>query len=77
MQDQATKRLEEKDRLYERYGKPFEDEHKGEYLAISNDGSTILGEWPGEVLHQAIEEFGRSNFRVGHRVFAQWLLLAA
>jgi hypothetical protein len=29
--------------LYEQYGKPLETEHKGEYLAISNNGKTVIG----------------------------------
>ena len=31
------------DELYERYGKPLEAEHWGEFVAISPDGRTILG----------------------------------
>lgn len=31
------------DQLYERYGKPLEAEHWGEFVAISEDGDTFLG----------------------------------
>ncbi len=30
----VTHRIEEDDRLYQRYGKPLEKEHTGEYVAI-------------------------------------------
>ena len=74
---QAAQKLQEKHRLYDQYGKTFEASHKGQYLAISRDGQTILGDQSGEVLQQALEEFGRGKFgifRVGHQVFAEWLL---
>ena len=68
---------EEKDRvLYQQYGVPLEPEHKGEYLAISDDGRTILSRNDVEVLQQAIAKFGSGTFafvRVGHRTFGQWL----
>ena len=42
---------EERSRLYDQYGKPFEEHHKGEYLAIGFGGETILGKRCGEVLN--------------------------
>ena len=65
-------------RLYERFGKPLEKTHKGEYVAIGPDGETILGKSAAEVLQKAIETFGSGNFalaRVGHRTFGRWLNL--
>jgi hypothetical protein len=31
------------DEMYEKYGRPLEAEHWGEYLAVSRDGRTVLG----------------------------------
>lgn len=62
--------------LYERYGKPLENDHSGEYVAIGPDGGTVLGSSASEVLRRAIDTFGRGNFalkRVGHRAFGRWL----
>ena len=72
-------RSKEDARLYRLYGKPLEKSHHGQYLAISADGGTILGEDPDRVLSQAIEAFGSGNFaltRVGSKAFGQWLLFA-
>ena len=58
-------------RLYRKYGKPLEAKHTGEWVAISEDGETLLGEWGGEVLKSALDKFGRDNFAlvmVGHEV---------
>lgn len=85
--DKPTKDLEEwldhqakaRRRLYHRYGKPLEEQHQGEYLAIGFDGQTILGKDDGEVLKKAIEALGRGNFafvRVGYRSFGRWLSLS-
>ena len=72
-------RSKEDARLYELYGKRLEKNHYGQYVAISADGGTILGEDSDRVLSQAIETFGSGNFaltRVGNKAFGQWLLFA-
>lgn len=64
--------------LYERYGRPLEKVHQGEYVAIGPEGRTILGPSDIEVLQKAIDAFGSGNFalrRVGHRTFGRWLNL--
>ena len=70
----------ERDReLYERYGKPLEKDHPGEYVAISPEGQTIVGAEAAEVLRRAIDSFGSGNFalkRVGYRTFGRWLTVA-
>ncbi len=35
-------RLRESEQLYERYGRPLEHEHWGEFAAIDTDGTVIL-----------------------------------
>ena len=72
------RRAEEDQQLYERYGKPLEEHHKGEYLAIGPKGQTILGKSTSEVLKKAVEAFGSGNFglfRVGYPGLDKWLTL--
>jgi hypothetical protein len=69
-------RAKEDERLYEQYGKPLEQQHTGEFVAIGPEGQTILGTDPDRVLRQAIDTFGSGNFaitRVGEKTFGQWL----
>jgi|KNS12BottometaT_FD_k123_99040_2 hypothetical protein len=73
-------RAEEKQPLYERYIKPLEETHSGEYVAVDSEGKIILGDRSGVVLRKAVDTFGKGNFslfRVGHHAFAQWLNLNA
>lgn len=61
---------EEFDRRYERYGKPLEIDHRGDFIAITQDGRVIVGKNDIEVVDRAIEEFGSGNFilcRVGDK----------
>jgi hypothetical protein len=61
---------EEFDRRYERYGKPLENDHRGDFIAITQDGRVIVGKNDIEVVDRAIEEFGSGNFilcRVGDK----------
>ena len=55
-------RREKDDHLYERFGRPLERAHDGEFVAIADDGRTILGEDELAVAQQAIERFGRGAF---------------
>jgi len=66
-QQQLTK---EADRLYEQYGKPLEEEHFGEFVAITRDGRTMLGADDYDLTRAAKESFGPGNFicKVGPRV---------
>ena len=41
-QDQSL--LHQSDALYERYGKPLEKTHPGKYVAISQEGETVIAE---------------------------------
>ena len=62
------------DALYERYGKPLEQEHRGEYIAISPDGRTLLGSSVIDVLRNAKATFGPGNFvfKVGPKAVGKW-----
>ncbi len=55
--------------LYEQYGKPLEAEHKGDYLAISINGKTVIGKSLSQVVADALSQFGKGNFifKIGNR----------
>lgn len=68
-------RAAEDERLYERYGKPLEPEHQGEYVAIGPDGDVILGLDDVSVSQQASARFGSGNYafrRLGHPWEEKW-----
>ncbi|MGH2585847.1 MAG: hypothetical protein ACRDJE_13120 [Dehalococcoidia bacterium] len=54
--------LAEMDRIYERYGKPLEAEHWGEFLAVAPDGRTLLAPTLQDAVYQSVERFGRGGF---------------
>ena len=62
------------DELYERYGKPLEAKHHGEFLAVSRDGRTLLGHDLAEVVEKAASEFGPESFifKVGEKAVGRW-----
>ena len=61
--------------LYERYVKPLEAQHRGEYVAVSPSGATLLGPTVRDVLREATTAFGPGNFifKVGERSVGRWL----
>lgn len=70
-----TRRAEEDERLYGRYGKPLEQDHKGEYVAIGPDGEVILGHDDLAVKQQALARFGSGNYafrRLGYLWEEKW-----
>lgn len=74
---QDPKKLEQlSDKLYNQYGKPLEKGHKGEFLAVSFKGKTILGNNLLEIVKKASANFGPANsivFRVGQKFVGKWL----
>ena len=73
-------RAKEDKRLYEKYGKPLEVEHKGEYAAMAHDGQVILGKSTIEAFPQAAEKFGTGKFalaRSGYDALGRWLTIIA
>jgi hypothetical protein len=66
--------LTQADALYDRYAKPLEPEHQGEFIAIAKDGRIILSESAREVGRKAREDFGPGNFvfKIGPRVVGRW-----
>lgn len=62
LQKWMIERDQEDDRLYERYGRPFEADHAGEFVAISAQGEVIIGADELSVARQAVERFGPGTF---------------
>ena len=78
MRDWLARSAIERKRLYKLYGKPLEESHMGEFLAIGFDGQTIMGKDDGKVLRKAVQDLGSGNFvlaRVGQPTFGKWLKL--
>ena len=68
------------DRLYERYGRELEAEHRGEFVAISQDGRLILGQDELTVGAKAVRRFGPGAFalrRIGADAEIRWRRLAS
>jgi hypothetical protein len=74
MATDQTALTEQAIRLYDRYGKPLEREHYGEYVAIFPDGQTVLGISPHEVLDKAVDTIGPGSFvfKLGEQVVWRW-----
>jgi hypothetical protein len=62
------------DEIYERYGRLLEQEHTGEYVAISADGRTVLGPTMHEAAEKAAQQFGPGSFlyKIGERAVGRW-----
>ncbi len=66
--------MEQAESLYEQYGRPLEEEHWGEYVAIFPDGRFTLGTSRLEALGKALAQFGPGSFlfKVGDRAVGKW-----
>ena len=62
------------DALYEQYGRPLEQDHRGEYAAISVHGDVTLGQTMFEAAQRAAERFGPGSylFKIGERTVGHW-----
>ena len=60
--------------LYERYGKPLEAEHAGEYVSIAPDGRALLARTLDAAMVDGAARFGPGNFvfKVGDLVVGRW-----
>ena len=77
--DWMAKRDSADEDLYEQYGEPLEEDHEGEFVAISDDGQTIIGDNMDQVIFQAIDDFGSGNFalrKIGSPALGKWLQIA-
>ena len=66
--------MKQADSLYKQYGRPLEQEHWGEYVAIFPDGRTLVGPDLLVVSDQALDEFGKGSFvfKVGVKAVGKW-----
>lgn len=60
--------------LYERYGKPLEAEHAGEFVAITPDGRTLVAPTLDAAMVNGAAQFGPGNFvfKVEDLVVGKW-----
>jgi hypothetical protein len=68
--DEWVRQRGEKDNaLCERYGKPLEPDHTGEWIAIGDNGEWFLGKDRVDLSFEAFERFGSGNYalrRIGY-----------
>jgi hypothetical protein len=69
-----SERKQQAEHLYRQYGKPLEADHGGKYLAVSEQGKTILANTLLEVVEKARATFGPGSFifKVGPRSVGTW-----
>lgn len=77
--DSRQDQLAEADRLYEKYARPLEHEHVGEYIAVSSRGEVLVGVRLYDVVDTAERQFGPGNFifKIGEKVAATWRWLTS
>ena len=64
--------IEQAEQLYEQYGKPLEADHWGKYVAIHQDGRTIVNEYLDVVNQRAWVEWGESPVSI-NKVGEWWI----
>jgi hypothetical protein len=67
-------RTEQDNLLYEKYGKPLENERAGEFVAISDGGQIIFGDSDLFVMKRANREFGPGRYAL-RRIGADYEVL--
>jgi hypothetical protein len=67
--------LEQSEMLYERYAKPLEKTRWGKYIAISQEGKTLMADTVFDLMQQAKTTLGPGNFifKVGECAVGKWL----
>ena len=71
----VRERAEKDANLYDCYGKPLEADHVGEFVAISDNGETVLGVDSLTVDLEALKRFGSGHYafrRIGSDVEGRW-----
>lgn len=70
----AEELFRQSEELYERFAKPLEPDHWGEYLAVSADGEVILGDDLEDLSLLAAMRLGEGVFvfKVGERAVGRW-----
>ena len=67
---EQQERIRLADELYERYAKPAEAQHPGQYVAIAPDGRTVFASTVKETADKALAELGQGVFlfKVGEKI---------
>lgn len=62
------------DNLYKKFGKPLENKHWGEYIAISRKGKFVLGSELKDVFQKSLETLGPGSFvfKIGEKAVYKW-----
>ena len=71
MIDEQAPRLQDADRLYERYVRPLEPEHRGKYATVTLAGETVVAQTLLEAIQEADDRFGQNptvTFKIGAKV---------
>ncbi len=66
--------LQQSDRIYDRYVRPLERDHRGEYAAVATDGRLVLAPSLPEVMKRAEQVLppGAFLFKVGEIAVDRW-----
>ena len=69
MNEDIATLLARSEELYERYGVPLERDHLGKFVAIAEDGRTLLGDSLNDVADRVVEKLGLGSFvfKIGER----------
>lgn len=65
--------MDQSEKLYDQYGKPLEQDHWGEYVAIFPDGRTLVGTDLTDVSDQALAQFGKGSFVYSSDAAKAWM----
>jgi hypothetical protein len=61
--------------IYERFVRPLESQHRGEFVAVHPDGRVIIDKDDIKVVDQALQQFGPGTFmllKVGSKGVGKW-----
>lgn len=74
MQEDTAALTRQSQDLYQRYVKPLEKDHQGEYVAVSGDGKLVLAPSVIELVEKAEKELPPGNFlfKVGDIAIDTW-----
>lgn len=63
------------DKLYQKYGEPLEEDHWGEFIAISKSGKTVLSTDLKELFKKSLAKLGPGSFvfKVGEKAIWKWV----
>lgn len=74
MQEDTAALTRQSEDLYRRYVKPLEQDHRGQYVAVSPDGALVLAPTLFELMDKAEQDLPPGNFlfKVGDIAIDTW-----